>query len=225
MVFHKKLFQQFINPNIPKGTTAFTVPFGSIKTFAVKGIQTGLSLLGKLTKTAVTNPRTTAVTLATVPALVGLGSTPVGREFISTVFDPRKGFKRGQATPEFITEAVEKVKGGQSPFTLSEGLKTAGIIGGLTALGTGGLIVAKKVKDKFPRSGSEQLLITGAPSSTLIPLAPVKQEEEEEVPMEMVGLPMQMPEINIKNTLKPVINVTVKQTKSKKFINQQVLIR
>jgi len=214
--FFKKLL--FGSPEIQQ----FTVPFGTVKTQAARFAKPVFSALGKAIKFV--SPKTlkgTVIAAATIPATVGLATTPFGREAISTVFSPIKGFRRGQATPEFVGGVVEEVKKGtQKPTDIKSALKTAGIVGAGAALAGATVIAGKKVIEKFRE---EDLLITGAPAATLQPLAPVKQPVEEEA---VIAEPMAMPTpINIKNTFKPTVSVSVKQTKSKKFINQQLLIK
>ena len=179
-----------------------------------------LPFLGRVGKFFV--PKTlkgSLIAAATIPATIGVATTKPGRKIISTVFDPRKGFARGQATPEFISSLGKGIKEGKVPSGLT-GLQKAGLIGGAAALGAGALVIGKKAKEKISFFRGN----TGAPAvpfaRTSQALAPVKQIPEPVAVMPVEAL--QKP-VTIKNIFKPSIDISFR--KSKRFINQQNLIR
>jgi len=229
VVFHRKdsfsrrFVKQLISPNIPKETIAFTVPLGTAKTqFLRVARPLGRALLGGI-KQVIRKPKKSLITLATAPPAVGLlAFTPIGRKAVAQVFSPIKGFKRGQQTPEFISGVLEDIRGGKTPSGIPEGLKTAGLIGGGAAALGAGVVVAKKVKERFK---SRDPLLGNVPLApfpdTRKALAPVKQPVEEK-PVVIEAMPKQQP-IKIKNVLKN--NINIKISKRKRFINQQLIIK
>lgn len=117
-----------------------------------------------------------------------------------------------------------------------ETFKTAGIIGGIAALTAAVFVLGKKIKKikaaapglpgipglpGLPGKPGVQSFATLPPipptSPVIEPIAAVKKPEEEK------PVTPTMPDINIKNIIKPEINVRVSQ--NRKFINQQILIR
>jgi len=119
-------------------------------------------------------------------------------------------FRAGEAIGETIEAAPE---GG-----IVETLGKAGIIG---LGGVGAVIVGKKILEKIPKKGVISPLLATPPVPTVIdkPLttgpAPPKKAAD------LLKPPVAMPSIKISN--RPVINISFK--KSRRFINQQVLVR
>lgn len=166
------------------------------------------------------------ITAATLPSLAGLLLTPLGRRTARQVFDPVKGFERGKATPEFVSGIVTKIKEPTtklSEFDLTEALKKAGLIGAGAALAGGTIITGKKVIERFREK--EVILGRGLPAApfpvTARALAPVRQPPTVK-PVVLEAMPQPKP-IMIRNVFKPSINVSFR--KSKRFINQQILIK
>lgn len=161
---------------------------------------------------------------ATIPATVGLATTPFGKKALKTVFDPRKGFERGKATPEFVTEVVTKIKEPTtkvSEFDITEALKKAGLIGAGAALVGGTIVAGKRVRERFARQEMIAQLPLAPTPVTGRALAPVRQPVEEK-PVVVEALPKVKP-ITIRNVFKPSIDISFR--KSRRFINQQVLIK
>jgi len=218
MVFHKKSFQfaKTLFFGQKGGPTQFTVPIGTAKTFAVKGLQT----FGKVAKFfAPKTPKQAIIGLATIPAGIGLATTEFGRKTLKTIFNPFEGFKRGQATPEFIGGVIGDVKKGKPPSDLAGALKTAGVIGGAGVLGGAGIVLGKKALERFKRKDPLLGTVPFAPFPvTSQALQPVKQ-----IPVER-PLEVKPPKpVQIKNIFKP--SVDIRFSKTRKFINQQVLIK
>ena len=167
-------------------------------------------LLPAIGKFAVKRPITTFVG---IPTAVGFG---VGAPSIAKQLLPTERFK---ASKEFAQKLTgEKPSDGAD--LIKSGLKGAGIVGGIV----GAVAVAKKIKEKLP--ARKEKVITSpeqiVPPSVLPlppqqePLGPVVQVKEEKI---MQPTPSIINRINVT----PIINVRINQ--SKKFINQQLLIR
>jgi len=228
VVFHKKdsfsrrFVKELISPSLPEGTIAFTVPFGTAKTQILRAARPLGRLLKGISKEVFRRPRRAAITLATLPPAVGLATTPTGRKIISQVFDPIKGFKRGQETPEFIEGVIKDIRRGETPSGIPEGFTTAGLIGAGAAAAGLGVVGAKKVKERFKSSDPLLGNVPLAPfPDTRKALAPVKQPVKEK-PVVIEAMPKQQP-IKIKNVLKN--NINIKISKRKRFINQQLIIK
>jgi len=157
---------------------------------------------------------------ASVPVAVGVLSTPTGKRIAKEVFDPRKGFERGK------TLGAAKV--GKS--TLGDFAAKAGLVGlGVGAAAVGVKAIAKKVKEKAPSLPPVSLPSFGKlpvpqvlPSSQVFAqptLGAVEQPKEKVVPLETVGAKP----TKIINTFKP--EISIRFSKSKRFINQQNLIK
>ena len=109
-------------------------------------------------------------------------------------------------------ETINKSTEEEREITISEGLKKAGIAGGIIAAVVGG---GKIVKEKLAKAKAEKVLLP----ADIIAVTPKEDitkpfgvvEKPKPVPKEKVELP------SIKNTFNPEINI--KFSKSKKFIN------
>jgi len=144
--------------------------------------------------------------------------TGVGRGLGEIIEDPSQLLPKDKPVKEKVAEVVKK----------------AGVVGGLAAAGVGAAVIAKKAiekirKPKVPQIPKAIIPVAAIPAlqqlpSELLPetepIGVVKKPVEEEKP----ALPTpSMPSINNKNTFSPEINI--KFSKSRKFINQQVLVR
>ena len=114
--------------------------------------------------------------------------------------------------------AGEFAETGKAP-SIPTALKVGGLVGGAAALAAGGLIVAKKIKEK----------IKGAPDLAIFPEGTAIQPEPisaipKEIPKEMVAAEAARPQLpSIKNVFKPEVNISFR--KSRRFINQQINIK
>ena len=202
---------------------------------------------GKFQKFLELQPKITPFLAGTLSAITGGGLISVGRAFIGSGLAVglaesaivRKFAKQKILDPTAIGSGIagiiedpgqlipkEKTGAGLKEKVIEIG-KAAGLIGGTAAAVVGGVAVAKKVLEKIPkipklpkRIAPQVLpaaLLPALPSltPTTQPLGAVQQ-----VPA--VAAPVQQP-INITNTFNPTIDIRFK--KSRKFINQQLLIR
>ena len=168
-------------------------------------------------------------------AAIGVGALEKSEKLEKFIIAKGRPFKAG----EFIGGQIEqfgKKPTGTLKERIKEGAKKAGLIGAGVAAAAGVVAVVKKARERVKDIGVPTLP-TGklplAPASALLiqptqpiapriePLAPVKKAVEEEKPKEVV--PAMMPSINTKITVKPQINISFRKTR--RFINQQILIR
>jgi len=171
-----------------------------------------------------------------IPTALGvLAISPTARGFL----DPRESFGRGKSLGEIIEDPskLEDVLKIKEKDTLKEkiigGAKTAGVAGGVIAAGAGIVAVGKKVKEKFTETKIPTPTIPDIPSFvpptfTQLPVGTALQQEpigivEKEIP-EVIAEPVktEMPSITNKNVFSPEINI--KFSKSRKFINQQIVV-
>lgn len=177
-------------------------------------------------------PRTVKGALKTAiiaPVAVGLlASSPRARELAKGIFDPRKGFRKGEAIGGLVQDpsgflprdpTVTGVGGRIRDVATSAGL----LAGAGAALAGGALLVGTavpRIRGFFDRAPSPQAPISIIPGQPVIsqPLGPVQP-----APEPAAAIPQAvMPSIKITNRPKNIINVNFR--KSKKFINQQVLV-
>lgn len=166
-------------------------------------------LVSKFVVGVVTKPlRAVALTSA---GLVGAGvllESPLARKKVKEA--PRTALEFGKkAGREFEKPKAER------ELTIGEGLKKAGVVGGVVAAVVGGAIAVKKKITKEKILTQEDIQKVTPVEDITKPLGVV--EKPKPVPKEKVGLP------TIKNTFNPEINI--KFSKTNKFINQQVLIK
>ncbi|HEC65385.1 MAG TPA: hypothetical protein ENI23_08825 [bacterium] len=148
-----------------------------------------------------------------IPTGVGFiaGAPSIAKQFL-----PGARFKASKEFGQKLT-GEKPADGGD---LIKSGLKAAGVVGGVVAA----VAVAKKIKEKLP--ARKEKVITSpeqiVPPAVLPlppeqqPLGPVKQVTEEKI---MQPTPSIINKINVT----PIVNVRINQ--SKKFINQQLLIR
>jgi len=192
-------FQPKITPFLA-GTLATLVagPLTGAKVFLGTGLATGIL-------TASERARTFAREKVLDPTKIGIG---IG----GLIEDPGRLIPKGDQT---LKEKVIEVG------------TAAGLIGGVAAAVVGGVALGKKALEKIPkipkipeRIAPQVLpaaLLPALPSITTQPLGAVKQ------PVDQVPIAAPMQPINITNTFNPSIKISFK--KSRKFINQQLLIR
>ncbi len=138
--------------------------------------------------------------------------TKIGLELAKFVEDPGKLLPKEKPLKEKIKEVA----------------KTAGLVGAAAAAGVGVVAVAKKkIKEikipKLPEIKAAELpaaILPSPPPSQILEPFGVAQPTPE--PLPAVSAPA-MPAISNKITFKPEINIKI--SKSRKFINQQLLIR
>jgi len=153
-------------------------------------------------------------------SIIGAGIVSASPRFRRSIREvPERLFGVGTS----IGDKIEGREDPQSPAGL--GGTPLGLILGALGLGAAGGLVAPKVigaiKDKF---GSQPFGILPAPSgisSISQPLGAVQPKEQPKEPEPPTMQPLSLPSIKITN--KPEINIRF--SKSKKFINQQVLIK
>ena len=195
-------------------------------------------------------PKITPFLAGTLATLTGAGLITAGKVFLGTGLASgiltsaraRKFAKQKVLDPTaigigiagIIEEPSKLIPTDKTPAGVKEKIleigKAAGLIGGTAAALVGGVALGKKALEKFPKPffpkaketpGEPPVALLPAPPSittTTQPLGAVQQVKEPipEAP------PMQQP-INITNTFNPSIKISFK--KSRKFINQQLLIR
>lgn len=174
--------------------------------------------------------------LATPKGLI-LGTTAAGalttspklRKAVLEVVSPVKIFERGRGVGKIVEDPSKLIPKEKTARGIKE--KVIGILkeagpgaAAGAALAGGALVVAKKAREKVTGiipSGKLPAAILPAPPSitpTTQPLGAVKQ------PVEAVPVAVEpQPPVNITNTFNPSIKISFK--KSRKFINQQLLIR
>ena len=228
----------------PKTTAALGGILGALLFFptavaaaAAAAVKAAPRVISKVPKTLFGTPKRTFTTLITAPTIATvLAKSPRARGIVKTIFDPRETVKRGTGIAEFIEDpakATRSLTGATTGEKIRAGLKKAGVIGGVAAVvGAGAVGVAKVVKrlkkPKVPKipsgvipSGLPPIAFLPAPPSITSITAPIGAVEK---PIEQEILaptaPVSMPSIKITN--KPSINISFR--KSRRFINQQVLI-
>lgn len=194
----------------------------------------------------ITSPKLTAGLAGTLSILTGAGILTAGKVFLGTGFagglleSPvvRRFVKRKVLSPEKGGRAIGSLIEDPSKIVPAGGIfrgagkitKEAGLVAGGLAVATGGVIAGREAIKRF-RKGREKIT-TIPPVFTQPTLQPqmipqqqpigvVKQPEDKELktkPLEAV-----MPTINNRINVSPIVNIRF--SKSKKFINQQVLIR
>lgn len=160
------------------------------------------------------------ITAGTLPTLVGAGVTPTGRAILKGIFDPRIGFKRGK---EFLEERPEEEK-----VSLIEGATKVGTAG---LIGAGAIITGKKVieevKKRRAKKEPEEKVLTQEDIQKVTPIEDVGKQIEEPtlgaVPKPKEEIIPKVQPLTIKNVFTPSIDIRF--SKSRKFINQQLLIR
>jgi len=174
---------------------------------------------------AITAARRTAAFAAKRPltTLTGIGilqASPTAARFVVARLRDPTGV--GKAIGGLIEDPSKLQPGiGQTPFEkVKEVAKVAGVVGGVAALTAAVIAAAKKRRAEVPGLPG----LPGAPGL----MAPVisqpfgaAKKPEPEKPKELPA--PAMPSINNRITFKPEINIRI--SKSRKFINQQLLIR
>ena len=171
------------------------------------------TVIPKVAAFAIKSPvKTTAIGLG-VPAAIGFFT---GAPEVAKQLGPVTRFKAGKEFGQKLT-GEKPADGGD---LIKSGVKAAGVVGGVVAA----VAVAKKIKEKLP--ARKEKVITSpeqiVPPSVLPmapeqqPLGPVKQVTEDKI---MQPTPSIINRINVT----PIINVRINQ--SRKFINQQLLVR
>lgn len=160
---------------------------------------------------------------------------------IRGLLDPRRTFQRGKEVGKIIEDPSKLIPKDITPRTVGQKIKgiakKAGLVGGVAAATVGGVVLAKgavkKVKSLLPGAqAASQPVVTfdtlpralppSAPALSTIaqPLGAVEAPQE---PKAVSAQPAAFPAIRITN--KPQNNINIKISKSRKFINQQVLVR
>ena len=178
---------------------------------------TGKFIVGK--------PKATAGLVIGLPTIFGALSIPAFKSKVATFFSPFERFKGGQALGTTLTtpKGAETTTGSQGIIDAltSAGLIGAGLVGAREIIRT---IKEKRVTEKAVLPTLPSVKIPALPSisqpATLEPIGAVEKEKPvtKEVPAQT-----NMPDITIRNIVKPNINVSFRKTR--KFINQQVLVR
>lgn len=170
------------------------------------------------------------------PAAVGLlASSPRIRKIITKTLSPKAQFERGKTIGGLVEDPSKFLPKEKTGKSVGERVKdialTTGLIGGGVAAAVGGVVLAKKgltkVKSLLPTGQAQQPVVTfqqiPALPSISTGAAPIGAVEKP-TPLEKEIAPMQvMPSIKITN--KPQNNINIRFSKSRKFINQQLLVR
>jgi len=165
--------------------------------------------------------------LGTGLAVGVLEKSPLARKEV------RKTLKDPTRVGRFVGETGEKIITGELDIDIptkervKEGLKKAGLIGGVAGLVAGGVAIAKKVKGTPIPTIPSLPTLRQAPISQLPIQVPPQVEsfgavQPKPTPKEAPLIP-QMPTINNRISVKPEINISIRNTK-KRFINQQILV-
>jgi len=149
-----------------------------------------------------------------------LQTSPKARKGAKFLLDPTRRLKGGQVIGEVIEEPKSLLE--RIGVIGKEVIAPVAVVGALTA---GGLAVAKKIKGRtkvpsIPTISPVGIALPSAPLPTVEPFAPVKQPEEapsELIPEKVTPMP------SIKNIFKPKVNIKI--SKTKRFINQQVVVK
>ena len=173
----------------------------------------------------------------TLPAGIGVLTSPRARRFVKKTFDPREQFRRGKEIGKVIEDPSRLLPSDDiTTRTVGEKIKDiaikTGLIGGAVAatVGAGALLVPavrgaltrrRERREEQPITFQQLTPLGGAVVSSGAALQPLgaveKPPEEEKVPA------MLQPSIKIIN--KPQNNIDIRFSKKKTFINQQVLIK
>lgn len=186
------------------------------------------TLAGLATGSPITGLKTFGVTG------LGLGIATKSPKLVDVIQRKAKPVKAGEFIGETIEGIGKKTKDTGKSFTekLKTGLKTAGLIGGGAVLAAGAVAAAKKIKSsatkipQLPKTIAPQASIQATAPGVTMPsdvapqiqaFGPAKKEAIAEAPVAAT------PTINNRISVKPEINISFRR--SKKFINQQILIR
>jgi len=154
-------------------------------------------------------PKTLGSALGTIAVSGLLVSSPKARKVAVNL--PKTAFSGGQ----ILAKVVET---GKAPLGIKQAILTGGLIGGGAVAGAKILGVIKGGTDKKVLTNISQVVPSiMTPELQTVGVAEPRKKAEE------VAIKPQMPTINNKITVKPEINVMVKNVR-KKFINQQILI-
>ncbi len=188
-----------------------------------------VSFVPKLVKFVV--PKTPfGIVRAVVGVPIVTGVALAAPSLVKGIFDPRKGVERGKAIGEILADP-SKLLPKEKPLRekVKEVAKTAGLVAGAAAAGLGVVAVAKKkIKEvkipKLPEIKAAELpaaiLPSPPPSKILEPFGAAQPTPPAEP---LPAAAPAMPAISNKITFKPEINIRF--SKSRKFINQQLLMR
>lgn len=157
------------------------------------------------------------------PLLIGLAATAPGREFIAAGIDPVRRFKLGKELGEFIGKPPAEKEAGAVDILKKVGLG-AGLVGAGVAAAAVAPTIIERVKEVFRKEAPVSL--AAAPLATLpsqvVPSFEIIPGEVKPEPVKEEIVPVaKVPDIKI--NVKPEINVRVSQ--SRRFINQQILIK
>ena len=152
-------------------------------TAVAAGVRAAPAAIGRA---AFGTPRRAIGTLIGVPtAAAVLAGSPIARRFAKTALDPRESFRRGQRLAEFIEDPTLIPTG---PRGIPEGLKKAGIAGGILAAGAGlvvgGREIARRVRARQRDQPLAELPAGALPASIgtvvgTIPVTPTEPIAEE----------------------------------------------
>ena len=170
-----------------------------------------LPLFGKVVGKVISSPiKTIGITSLGLVSTGVLLESPIIRKKV--VEAPRSALEFGKK----VGRGVEKPE--KNGVTISEGLKKAGIAGGIIAAVVGGAKIIKDKKAKVPKTVIPEAIM---PTPFVLtpdtqPVGAVKK------PAEVPAVKPQKP-VTIKNTFNPTI--AVRFSESRKFINQQILVK
>ena len=177
-------------------------------------------------------PKTVGGKILALTGISALTTSPILRDVIVKKLNP---ISTGRELGRIIEDPSKLLPKDKSKTGVKDKvvdtLKTAGLIGGVAAATVGGVVLAKKgiakVKGLLPSTATGGLIGSRAAPTGLLPATPsitpvtqplgAVQKEVAPTTSPISTLPP------IKITNKPVINVSFR--KSRKFINQQVLVK
>lgn len=184
--------------------------------------------LNKVGKVVVKDPIKTAKVATTTGIVVGAASTS------ETVRTGLKNFPRPVETGKFVGTTIEKVKEGTNVPSFKEGLKTAGLIGGATALAGGSVVVYKKIKEKLSskKNSINNFIPSQLSGGSLAASSPALDSRQI---IEPIGAVQEAPEVvqqPVASKIKPInvrtnvnVNIDQRRYKRKTFKNNAVLVR
>lgn len=234
MGFFKNVFGKESRARAAKKRKTLPLPLRvltSTKTTAVLGATLGALLFPSaalgLVKSAgrAAAPKTFggAVRTAILAPVAGglIVSSPKIRDIAKRTLSPSAQFERGKFIGGLIEDPSGLLPEQETAGSVGERIRqvagAAGLVAGGIAAATGGVILAKKAVRGAAPITFQQLPSSVAPVIEQ-PLGAVQPPEEEKK-----VAPTQLPTIKITN--KPQNNIDISFRKSKKFINQQVLVR
>lgn len=183
-------------------------------------------IIGGVVKTIVKKPVKSLVsgTILTLgaPSLIGLLSVPK----ISKEIDPRKRFRAGQSFGQALTQPQLQSIPNDGGSVIKKGAAAFGVAGAIIGAAAIGKQVLPKIKGLKPSAKDKVLESSAIQKNVPIETPDIGKQVAVDPTLGATPKPKEPTKekpLSIKNTFNPEINI--KFSKSRKFINQQLLIR